>query len=422
MTTLGMRLSELIESSARVTSINGVSNYSMESALQKEFGNIYYNDKVVYYNSDYNILELRMTMSTRTETAYTGLHAIRMAIYGASGKVYNSIDDLRREKVLEKARGKSDTQADPNKVGNIRSKSKNTMSHAIEGTEDGLYGGEFSSDTSTRMYTDKGINTVEHNTAYNTNDPETELYLKSNFNGIVLPCASASDNFSNNYKPNGKVFYLERPISVNSLVRISCSCSSYYWTFAFYNHRKGVHLGLAPGGYTPRTDRKGPILNKGKQPGMCKHLMLFTALLLDGGILNGLGEKDMTTYADLLSKSEEHLVIPKRLPENSTALNKAFSNMLSQHNLARRDRNFYSDTLDGQDLWQKAKRKMNYEQIKQGNTDIRSINQGAGLKAFSKEVSFGSVYDDFVRDAQKKLKGEYYNNLYKLGKRKKDKK
>ena len=65
-----MRLGELVESSAYIRSLRGKSTYSVEQALQKEFGNIYYNDKVVYYNEQCNIIELRMTMSTKTEKAY----------------------------------------------------------------------------------------------------------------------------------------------------------------------------------------------------------------------------------------------------------------------------------------------------------------------------------------------------------------
>lgn len=407
MTTLGMRLGQLVESSALIHSLHTSGHYSMDYTLaEKTFGNIYYNDKVVYYNSDFRIIEIRMTMGAKTESSYSGMHAIRMAIYGVKGTVYDSMDDLRRAMVQKKAR---DYANDPNGSLDRRSKANNIMSHDIEGTEDGFNGKEYSADSSTRKFADKGLNTEQHKQMYNTNDTETEDYINRNFSGIVLPCASASETFSNNYAPNGKVFYLEEPISMNSLVRVSCSCSSYYYTLAPYNYSAGVHLGQAPGEYTRRTNRKGPILNVGKKPGLCKHLMLFTMLLLNGGILNGMGEEDFNSYNKLLNNREEHLVVPKKLPSNSNELKRALRRMDRELKSARAERNWYGDTIDAQASWQRSRRQWNYQQMLKGNTDIRSINQSAGLGAYTKEVTFGSIYDDFYKAAKKKT----YNDNYK---------
>ena len=130
-----MRLGELVESSAYIRSLRGKSTYSVEQALQKEFGNIYYNYKVVYYNEQCNIIEPRMTLSTKTEKDYSGVDAIRMAIYAPKGRVYNSMAELVAD--LRGQSGKKDYINDPNNTGAIRSKAKNMNSHDLEGLQNG---------------------------------------------------------------------------------------------------------------------------------------------------------------------------------------------------------------------------------------------------------------------------------------------
>ena len=78
-------------------------------------------------------------------------------------------------------------------------------------------------------------------------------------------------------------------ISKESEIRVWCSCSSYYWTFQFYNVENNVDIwGKAPDKYIPKT-KKGweafksgkPMRNPGRHPGMCKHILLLLALLMD---------------------------------------------------------------------------------------------------------------------------------------------
>ena len=135
-----MSLGQLLNSSAMIRSLHTEGRYGMNYVLaNKTFGNIYYNDKVVYYNEQFNILEIRCTMSTKTETGYSGLHAIRMAVYAPHGTVYDSIGDLRRAVVQKKVR---DHLNDPNQIEASKSKSNNMMRHDIEAAQNGLAGRE----------------------------------------------------------------------------------------------------------------------------------------------------------------------------------------------------------------------------------------------------------------------------------------
>ena len=77
-------------------------------------------------------------------------------------------------------------------------------------------------------------------------------------------------------------------------IKVWCSCSSYYWVFQFYNVENGVDIwGKAPDKYIPKT-KKGweafksgtPIRNPGRNPGMCKHIMLLLALLMDEDVVS----------------------------------------------------------------------------------------------------------------------------------------
>lgn len=77
-------------------------SHSVDDAVQKPFGAIYYNNKVVLYDPDTNILEIRMTMGTKTETAYSGFHVVRLAVYAPKGKLYNSLKDLYKGEIASK--------------------------------------------------------------------------------------------------------------------------------------------------------------------------------------------------------------------------------------------------------------------------------------------------------------------------------
>ena len=88
---------------------------------------------------------------------------------------------------------------------------------------------------------------------------------------------------------NGTYVLIEDNISKDSEIRVWCSCSSYYWVFQYYNVEHGVDIfGKSPEKYTPKTKRgweafqaNQPVRNPGRHPGICKHIMLLLALLMD---------------------------------------------------------------------------------------------------------------------------------------------
>lgn len=93
---------------------------------------------------------------------------------------------------------------------------------------------------------------------------------------------------------NGSYVIITDQISPNNEIRVWCSCSSYYWVFQFYNVENNVDIwGKAPSRYIPKT-KKGweaftknkPVRNPRRYPGMCKHIMLLLALLMDSNVLS----------------------------------------------------------------------------------------------------------------------------------------
>lgn len=92
---------------------------------------------------------------------------------------------------------------------------------------------------------------------------------------------------------NGTYVIITDKISKENDIRVWCSCSSYYWVFQFYNVENNVDIwGKAPARYIPKT-KKGweafqknkPVRNPGRHPGVCKHIMLLLALLMDSEVV-----------------------------------------------------------------------------------------------------------------------------------------
>ena len=92
-------------------------------------------------------------------------------------------------------------------------------------------------------------------------------------------------------------------IPEDSEIQVWCSCSDYYWTWQYYNCDNDVDTyGKYPERYTPKTKRgfeamrkNQPLRNPTKRPGMCKHLMLLLATLMDNGILQK-GKSGLSRY------------------------------------------------------------------------------------------------------------------------------
>ena len=86
-------------------------------------------------------------------------------------------------------------------------------------------------------------------------------------------------------------------------IQVWCSCSDYYWTWQYYNCDHDVDsMGNYPDKYTPKTKRgfeamrkNQPLRNPTKKPGMCKHLILLLATLMESNVLQK-GSTGLTKY------------------------------------------------------------------------------------------------------------------------------
>ena len=70
-----------------------------------------------------------------------------------------------------------------------------------------------------------------------------------------------------------------------------CSCSDYYYSWAWYNADKGCLIGKRPPAYKRKSSVEGvftPVRNPNRRPGFCKHLLLLIALLMKGGLIKQL--------------------------------------------------------------------------------------------------------------------------------------
>ena len=116
-------------------------------------------------------------------------------------------------------------------------------------------------------------------------------------------------------------------IPEDSEVQVWCSCSDYYWTWQYYNCDNEVDVyGYYPERYTPKT-KKGfeamrknqPLRNPTKNPGMCKHLMLLLATLMDSGVVQKGGSGLTRYYKANYDKFKKQDRLGKRAYENRIA-------------------------------------------------------------------------------------------------------
>lgn len=122
---------------------------------------------------------------------------------------------------------------------------------------------------------------------------------------------------------NGKGYtVVTNKIPENSEVQVWCSCSDYYWTFQYYNiqtrNKDGSSLNLYGTSNYPKTynhmsaagkKSKRPLRNPGAHPGMCKHLMLLLAMLMEDDLIkdpkNGLKKYYTANYSQFLKNKEK---------------------------------------------------------------------------------------------------------------------
>ena len=176
-------------------------------------------------------------------------------------------------------------------------------------------------ETSTAMY--KRLNDIERGRTNQAGKEVNKFSVTYQFDpraqleGYIIPVASVDpDSGAYTYEDSGKIFYMERPIDINSYVRVSCSCSNYYFVHGWYNYNAGAHLGQKPMPYPGKSSSSETVMNMTKSPGMCKHLMMFTMLLLNGGILSKVGTKGFNfNFQDIRNRTEK-LQIPRKLADS----------------------------------------------------------------------------------------------------------
>ena len=213
-----MNISELLKSTQYVSKEYGPA-YTFG---YKDFGQIYLYNKKVKTKPGFSIIEVSMMIKAATDTVEKGNHKVMLAISG-----------VKQQTVIAK-----------------------TLINLIRAENEGFKDEE--------KYPD-------------------DLLLSAAIEGKPLTGRTIMSN------ENGTYTIIEDNIPKESQILVWCSCSNYYWVWQYYNVEHGVDIfGKAPARYVHRT-KKGaesfaknkPIRNKGRHPGMCKHILLLLALLMD---------------------------------------------------------------------------------------------------------------------------------------------
>lgn len=106
------------------------------------------------------------------------------------------------------------------------------------------------------------------------------------------------------------------------------NCSDYLYTFSWYNADHKAHIGRRPPKYIKFVGLTGKeksntttVRNPKKLPGVCKHLLLFLALLMEGNIIN-----ESTPITSSFSKNSNKMELLTR--QDITELNKKLKDEL----------------------------------------------------------------------------------------------
>ena len=140
-------------------------------------------------------------------------------------------------------------------------------------------------------------------------------------------------------------------ISEDSEVQVWCSCSDYYWTFQYYNaqtkDKNGASTNLYGSSSYPKTysykseagkKSKRPLRNPGRNPGMCKHLMLLMGMLMEDELIadpkNGLKKYYKANYAGFLQNKEKDRINQSTYERMVKKYEKGHKVMMDQRNFA----------------------------------------------------------------------------------------
>lgn len=378
-------LNDLILSSENIASIKGTKTHGKSDAVVKPFGTLYYNNKTIIYDEASGIIEIRMLMGTRTEKAYSGFHAVRIAFYGAVGKVYESLEDLYWDKVAPLKELVGD---DWDTKGEIKTLKKEVRTQDRRGK----------TTTQKRNFPDMGSDTI---------NIDHLAEINANLHGALLPVANTSSkDMGSTYGATSKIFYLEQPLTGDMPCRVSCSCSDYYYRVGWYNFEEGAHLGARPAPYPKKNGLSITRENMYKVPGLCKHLMMFAVLLMNGGILNALGSEEFNDLRrEIIMNRPEKLKVPKKIASEET-LEKMFRQLSNNLRKTQVDRNiqagFKGTYIQGYNKFRQQIYRKNTDAIQAG-TWAGSVTQGSSKVAYDtqagkewgKQLQSGMTWDQY---------------------------
>lgn len=223
-----MNISELLESTSNVTGFGAKDTFG-----KKKFGAIYLYNKSVRVKPGSSIVEVTMMIrgvsdmikpTKESSQRSVAVHKVMIAIRGVNQEAVSNTEIVERIKNLE--------------VDGQKPYAGEHGNHILSEIE-----------KDTKFFKDKTI-------------------FKNKGGGYVI---------------------VEDKIPKTAEIRVWCSCSSYYWVFQYYNVQNKTDIWMKyPDKYIPKT-KKGweafkknrPMRNPGKHPGMCKHIMLLLAILME---------------------------------------------------------------------------------------------------------------------------------------------
>lgn len=247
-----LSISELIKSSANVKGFSSEDTFG-----RKKFGEIYLYNKKVKVKPKSSIIEVSMMIKGATQKIKTrgGEQTV------AAHRVMVAINNVEQE---------SYTPAEL--VTMIRKENSNYKD--------------------TEKFTNEDILEIVNSTIWSSS--------KATKSGQILQDRTIFQGEKGNY------IVIKNKIPDSSKIQVWCSCSSYYWVFQYYNILADANI-KSPGRpikmetYKYKTKKglelakKGkPMRNPKKSPGLCKHLMLLLAMLLDSRVVSPVSKSSQT--------------------------------------------------------------------------------------------------------------------------------